>query len=57
MRFVERATPQTSDRPGPAASNHETPNLVAPQIPDDIRGLELDTRVAPAYAGPTKEAE
>ena len=55
LRFLERATPQASEPrdeaaarpPDPAeAPNGETPTLAPPQIPDDTRGLELDTRIA-----------
>jgi regulator of protease activity HflC (stomatin/prohibitin superfamily) len=55
LRFLERATPHASERrdeaaatpsdPG-AAPNGETPKLAPPQVRDDARGLELDTRIA-----------
>jgi hypothetical protein len=31
---------------GRAAPNGETPKLAPPQVRDDARGLELDTRIA-----------
>ena len=53
LRFLERATPQASERrdtaTGPdagAASNRETLTLDPPRIPDDARGLEFHTRIA-----------
>ena len=53
LRFLERATPQAFDRgdttaattSAPAGPNGETPCLASPPIPDDARGLELDTRI------------
>lgn len=53
LRFLERATPQAFDRrdttaasaAGPGVANGETPCLASPQIPDDTRGLELNTRI------------
>jgi hypothetical protein len=56
LRFLERATPQASERrdkatgtDAGAASNGETLTLEPPRIPDDARGLELLTRIAEAF--------
>src|SRR6476660_3107211 len=56
LRFLERATPQASERrdtatgtDAGAASNRETLTLEPPRIPDDARGLELHTRVADTF--------
>ena len=54
LRFLERATPQAFDRrdtiaasaSDPGAPNGDTtPCFASPQIPDDARGLELNTRI------------
>ena len=53
LRFLERATPEASasaddeaatPSTSAAVSKSEMPKLDAPQIPDDARGLEVDTR-------------
>jgi regulator of protease activity HflC (stomatin/prohibitin superfamily) len=56
LRFLERATPQASERRDKAtdtnagaASNGETLTLEPPRIPDDARGLELHTRIAETF--------
>jgi regulator of protease activity HflC (stomatin/prohibitin superfamily) len=59
LRFLERATPQASERPdkgataapsgASAASNGETLTLESPRIPHDARGIELDTPTASAF--------
>jgi hypothetical protein len=56
LRFLERATPQASERrdqatgtDAGAASNRETLTLEPPRIPDDARGLELHTRIADTF--------
>ena len=56
LRFLERATPQASERrdkatgtDAGAASNAETLTLEPPRIPDDARGLELHTRIADTF--------
>jgi regulator of protease activity HflC (stomatin/prohibitin superfamily) len=55
LRFLERATPEASGSPdhqaavpstSAAASKNEMPKLDSPKIPDDARGLEVDTPVA-----------
>ena len=55
LRFLERATPQASERDkatdsdAGAASNGETLTLEPPRVPDDARGLELHTRIADTF--------
>jgi regulator of protease activity HflC (stomatin/prohibitin superfamily) len=60
LRFLERATPQASERGDKAAAtpsdpaaapNGETPELTAPQIPDDARGLKLQTPITGRHPG------
>jgi regulator of protease activity HflC (stomatin/prohibitin superfamily) len=60
LRFLERATPETSGSPddqaaipstSAAAPKSEMPKLDPPQIPDDASGLEVDTRSAGRYSG------
>ena len=53
LRFLERATPQASERrdkaistDAGAASSGETLTLEPPRVPDDARGLELHPRIA-----------
>ena len=41
LRFLERATPVRDEQATPAA-NGETPELTAPKVPDDARGIELN---------------
>jgi len=41
LRFLERSTPERDDR-ATAATNGETPELTAPKVPDDVRGISLD---------------
>jgi regulator of protease activity HflC (stomatin/prohibitin superfamily) len=41
LRFLERSTPQRDERPA-ASTNGETPELTAPKVPDDARGISLD---------------
>lgn len=52
LRFLERATPHTFDRRDATAAtaagpgvNGDTSRLASPEIPDDTRGLELNTRI------------
>jgi regulator of protease activity HflC (stomatin/prohibitin superfamily) len=59
LRFLERATPQASERRDKAttaapsgvsaASDDETSTLESPRIPNDARGIELDTPTASAF--------
>jgi regulator of protease activity HflC (stomatin/prohibitin superfamily) len=52
LRFLERITPQASaNGDTPAASPDEPPSLDQPQIPDDARGLELETRTTGGHSG------
>ena len=41
LRFLERSTPER-DENATAATNRETPELTAPKVPDDVRGISLD---------------
>ena len=41
LRFLERSTPERADR-ATASTNGETPELTAPKVPDDVRGISLD---------------
>ncbi len=41
LRFLERSTPERDERPA-ASTNGETPELTAPKVPDDARGISLD---------------
>jgi regulator of protease activity HflC (stomatin/prohibitin superfamily) len=38
LRFLERSTPERSDK----SAGGETPELTAPKVPDDARGIELN---------------
>jgi regulator of protease activity HflC (stomatin/prohibitin superfamily) len=60
LRFLERATPERSERPdgtgtAPAdaasAANGESLQLAAPRVPDDARGLQLDEPLAGPQSG------
>jgi regulator of protease activity HflC (stomatin/prohibitin superfamily) len=44
LRFLERSTPQDADQDEAttAISNGETPELTAPKVPDDARGIALE---------------
>jgi len=54
LRFLERSTPEGSERPDMAATsadaasgaNGKTLQLAAPKVPDDARGLQLDEPLA-----------
>jgi regulator of protease activity HflC (stomatin/prohibitin superfamily) len=39
LRFLERSTPEKEDKP---SGDSETPELTAPKVPDDARGIELN---------------
>jgi regulator of protease activity HflC (stomatin/prohibitin superfamily) len=41
LRFLERSTPER-DETATAFTNGETPELTAPKVPDDVRGISLD---------------
>jgi regulator of protease activity HflC (stomatin/prohibitin superfamily) len=40
LRFIERSTPEREEKA--ASANGETPELTAPKVPDDARGIALD---------------
>jgi regulator of protease activity HflC (stomatin/prohibitin superfamily) len=42
LRFLERSTPERDDEEAAAPSNGDTPQLGAPRVPDDARGIALD---------------
>jgi regulator of protease activity HflC (stomatin/prohibitin superfamily) len=41
LRFLERSTPERDDT-ATTSINGETPELTAPKVPDDVRGISLD---------------
>jgi regulator of protease activity HflC (stomatin/prohibitin superfamily) len=41
LRFLERSTPER-DETATTSANGETPELTAPKVPDDARGISLD---------------
>jgi regulator of protease activity HflC (stomatin/prohibitin superfamily) len=41
LRFLERSTPDRDEKPA-ASTNGETPELTAPKVPDDARGIALE---------------
>jgi regulator of protease activity HflC (stomatin/prohibitin superfamily) len=41
LRFLERSTPER-DEEATTSTNGETPELTAPKVPDDVRGISLD---------------
>ena len=41
LRFLERATPERDEQATPSA-NGDTPELTAPKVPDDARGIALE---------------
>jgi regulator of protease activity HflC (stomatin/prohibitin superfamily) len=42
LRFLERSTPERDDDEATASAKGETPELTAPKVPDDARGISLD---------------
>jgi regulator of protease activity HflC (stomatin/prohibitin superfamily) len=46
LRFLERSTPEASERTDEAATSpaaeEKTPELTAPTVPDDVRGIALE---------------
>jgi regulator of protease activity HflC (stomatin/prohibitin superfamily) len=42
LRFLERSTPEERDEETAASANDGTPELTAPKVPDDARGIALD---------------
>jgi regulator of protease activity HflC (stomatin/prohibitin superfamily) len=41
LRFIERSTPERDEK-ATASTNGGTPQLTAPKVPDDVRGISLD---------------
>jgi regulator of protease activity HflC (stomatin/prohibitin superfamily) len=41
LRFLERSTPERGES-APASNNGEMPELTAPQVPDDARGIKVE---------------
>jgi regulator of protease activity HflC (stomatin/prohibitin superfamily) len=41
LRFLERSTPERDEK-ATTSTNGETPELTAPKVPDDVRGISLD---------------
>ena len=41
LRFIERSTPERDEK-ATDSTNGETPELTAPKVPDDVRGISLD---------------
>jgi hypothetical protein len=41
LRFLERSTPERADG-ATTSTDSETPELTAPKVPDDARGIALD---------------
>jgi regulator of protease activity HflC (stomatin/prohibitin superfamily) len=50
LRFLERSTPD-KDATASASANGETPELTAPKVPDDARGIALDGPLANRRSG------
>jgi regulator of protease activity HflC (stomatin/prohibitin superfamily) len=42
LRFLERSTPERDTNESTASVNGETPELTAPEVPDDARGIALE---------------
>lgn len=52
LRFLERSTPERDDESdASAATNGETPELTAPKVPDDARGIKLDGPLTERHSG------
>jgi regulator of protease activity HflC (stomatin/prohibitin superfamily) len=52
LRFLERATPEREEDAAPSATaNGETPELTAPKVPDDARGIKLDQPITGKRSG------
>jgi regulator of protease activity HflC (stomatin/prohibitin superfamily) len=51
LRFLERSTPERGDDEPTAATNGETPELTAPKVPDDARGIGLDRPLTERRSG------
>ncbi|MGX9792458.1 SPFH domain-containing protein [Mycobacterium sp. MMS18-G62] len=42
LRFLERSTPEQREDEGTTSTNGDTPQLTAPTVPDDVRGIALE---------------
>jgi regulator of protease activity HflC (stomatin/prohibitin superfamily) len=52
LRFLERSTPKRDDEDDANASaNGDTPELTAPKVPDDARGIALDAPLTERHSG------
>lgn len=51
LRFLERSTPERDDAEPTAATIGETPELTAPKVPDDARGIALDGPLTERHSG------
>ena len=53
LRFLERSTPEPADKSdkSTATTNGETPELTAPKVPDDARGIAIDGPVPGRRSG------
>lgn len=51
LRFLERSTPERDDAESTAATNGSTPELTAPKVPDDARGIKLDGPLTERHSG------
>ena len=50
LRFLERSTPDRDERTA-ASTNGERPELTAPKVPDDARGISLDETLKQRRSG------
>ena len=50
LRFLERSTPERDDQ-ATAPADGETPELTAPKVPDDARGIALDGPITGRRSG------
>jgi regulator of protease activity HflC (stomatin/prohibitin superfamily) len=50
LRFLERSTPDRDDQPS-VAQDDQTPQLAAPTVPDDARGIALDESLSGRRSG------
>ena len=51
LRFLERSTPERDDDEAAAAADSKTPELAAPKVPDDARGIALDGPITGGRSG------
>jgi regulator of protease activity HflC (stomatin/prohibitin superfamily) len=50
LRFLERSTPDRDDE-SDASTNGKTPELTAPKVPDDARGIKLEGPLTERHSG------